>query len=253
MSMASGFAQTVTDGPVLAAIVVSVLAGLVSFLSPCVLPLVPGYLSYVTGLTGSDIETEERRKRWRVVAGSALFVAGFTAVFTVIGAAIGGSSVWLLTHAPMFEKLVGVAVIVLGLGYLGAIPGLQREWRMRALPASGLAGAPILGAVFALGWVPCVSPTFGAVQGLAYAEGTAERGIILSVAYALGLGIPFVLVALGLRWVAGTLAFVRRHGAWVTRAGGVLLIVIGLLLVTGWWGDFAIWLRSTVGPGEIGI
>lgn len=244
-------AQSVTDGPLLVAIGVALLAGFVSFASPCVLPLVPGYVSYVTGMTGATRAAEA--PRWRVVAGAGLFVAGFTAVFTLIGATIGGAGTWLLINAPILEKVVGGAVIALGLGYLGLIPGLQREARMRWLPTSGLIGAPALGAVFALGWVPCVSPTLAAVQGLAFVEGGADRGVMLSIAYGLGLGVPFVLVALGLAWTSTVVGALRRHGNWVTRIGGVLLLVIGVLLVTGWWGDFTIWLRSVVGPGQIGI
>ncbi|NUS74061.1 MAG: cytochrome c biogenesis protein CcdA [Corynebacteriales bacterium] len=246
----SSFANTVTDGPLLAAIGVSALAGFVSFASPCVLPLVPGYLSYVTGMSGADADNS---KKWRTVAGSALFVAGFTAVFVLIGATVGTAATWLLVHQQTIERVVGVGIVLLGLAFLGAFPWLLREKRIRKLPASGLAGAPILGAVFALGWVPCISPTLAAVQGLSFLEGSAERGVTLSIAYALGLGLPFLAIALGLSWATGTVAFLRKQSRWIARAGGVMLIIIGLMLVTGWWQDAMIWLRSSVGPGEIGI
>lgn len=246
----SNFAQTVTDGPLLAAIGVSALAGFMSFASPCVLPLVPGYLSYVTGMTGADADNA---RKWRTVTGAGLFVAGFTAVFVVIGATVGTTATWLLLHQQTIERIVGAGIIVLGLAFLGVFPWLLREKRIRKLPASGLAGAPLLGAVFALGWVPCISPTLAAVQGLAFVDGSAERGVTLSTAYALGLGLPFLAIAVGMRWATGTVGFLRRHSRWVARAGGVMLILIGVMLVSGWWQEAMIWLRSSVGPGEIGI
>lgn len=275
---AEGFADTVTDGPLLIAFAVAALAGLLSFLSPCVLPLVPGYLSYLTGLTGSTLDrgtaggaadpaeisaaggaavaTRPRRRTGRVLAGVGLFVAGFTAVFTVLGFAAGGAGGWLVEHAPVLERVVGVLVIAMGLAFLGVlsrlVPALDRTVRPSTPPA-GLAGAPVLGAVFALGWVPCVSPTLAAVLGLAYVEGSAGRGVLLAVAYCAGLGIPFLLVGLGVRAAADAVSVVRRHGRWVTRVGGGLLVVVGLLLVTGVWNDLVIWLRGLVGPGEIGI
>jgi cytochrome c-type biogenesis protein len=272
--LADGYADTVTGGPLPLALAVAALAGLLSFLSPCVLPLVPGYLSYLTGLTGSTLNapaggdpsgavaTKERTsartgaRTGRVLAGVGLFVAGFTAVFTVLGFAAGGAGAWLAEHAPVLERVVGVLVIAMGLAYLGVlsrlVPALDRTVRPSAPPA-GLAGAPLLGAVFALGWVPCVSPTLAAVLGLAYVEGSAARGVLLAVAYCAGLGIPFLLVGLGVRAVAGAVSVVRRHGRWVTRIGGALLVAVGLLLVTGAWNDLVIWLRGLVGPGEIGI
>ncbi len=256
--LASGFATTVTNGPLVAAIAVSALAGLVSFLSPCVLPLVPGYVSYITGLSGVDIERARtpqatRALRGRVLLGSALFVSGFATVFAVIGFSIGGLGTWLLVNQSVIEKIVGALIVLLGLAFLGFIPGLRRDFRIHRLPSSGIASAPLLGAVFALGWTPCVGPTLAAVQGLAFVQGSAMRGVTLAVAYALGLGIPFVLFALGLRWMVGAVAVVRRHGQWVTRFGGVLLIAVGLLLLTGAWGDLLIWLRGLVGVGEVGI
>lgn len=245
--MSTGFATTVTSGPLLAAVAVAAIAGVISFASPCVLPLVPGYLSYLTGLSGADLDDPAaRRVRGRVLAGSALFVLGFTAVFVAYGAAFGGLGRLLAVHQSAIERVVGALVIVLGLAFLGLVPGLQRELRLHRLPASGLAGAPLLGVVFGVGWTPCVGPTLGAVQGLAYTSASAGRGALLSAAYCVGLGLPFVLFGLGYRWFLGALGVARRHARWVTRTGGVLLIVLGLLLLTGTWNDLTITMRDWV-------
>ena len=255
------FADVATSGPLVAAIAVSALAGLVSFASPCVLPLIPGYLSYVTGLAGEDVAGSETERRFRlrsllpsrVVVGSSLFVLGFAVVFTLLGAAFGGAGRWLLEYQASIEKVVGVVVILLGIMFLGLVPGFYREFRIRWLPSPGVWGAPLLGAVFALGWTPCLGPTLAAVQGLAFVEGSATRGATLLLAYALGLGIPFVVCALGFRWVTSAVVWLRRHAVWVRNTGGVLLILVGALLVTGYWNDVVIWLRGWAGIGEIGI
>jgi cytochrome c-type biogenesis protein len=253
----SAFAGIVSGGPLLLAIAVAALAGLVSFLSPCVLPLVPGYLSYMTGLAGADLDAALRRPtraaRGRVVAGAAGFIAGFTVVFTTTGVLVAHFGRVLLGHQRTVEIVVGVLIVVLGAAFLGAVPGLQREWRIHRLPAAGLASAPVLGAVFALSWVPCIGPTLGAVLGLSMVEGAAGRAAALTVAYCLGLGLPFVVVGLGFRKMIGVLAAIRRNSVWVTRVGGALLILVGLALVTGVWGELMTWLRATVGPGSVGI
>lgn len=263
--MAGTFVEITQTGPLAAAAGVAALAGLVSFFAPCMLPLVPGYVSYVTGLAGADLDTVRDRAsvdtqvkarnevRMRVLAGAGLFVLGFTAVFTTIAYAVGELGRALLVHARLIEIVVGVLIIVLGLAFLGVVPGLDRTVRIRKLPAVGLAGAPVLGATFALSWTPCLSPTLTAVLGLAALEGSANRGAILAAAYSLGMGLPFIAFALGLRWMIGTVGFIRRHGRWITWAGGILLIVVGLALVTGGWTYFINWLRAAVGPGQIGI
>jgi cytochrome c-type biogenesis protein len=284
--MGTAFADTARSGPLLLALTVSLVAGLVSFLSPCVLPLVPGYVSYVTGLAGADLDAAlgtdplgrpvpappedggggvavatrapavavvRRRVRWRIVAGSLLFVAGFTAVFVLSGVVVAGLGRALIEHQTLLERIVGAVVIVLGLAFLGVIPGLQREARFHRLPAAGLVGAPVLGAVFALGWVPCVGPTLGAVLGLASVQGSVGRGVLLSVAYCLGLGIPFLLFGLGFRRLLVAFTAIRRHSRWVTRIGGGLLILVGLALLTGAWDQFTVWLRASVGAGGVGI
>lgn len=253
------FAGTVTDGPLIVAALVAALVGLVSFLSPCVLPLVPGYLSYVTGLAGAEtratggaVAVRTRTSRGRTLAGASLFVLGFTAVFVSYGALFGGLGRTLIEHQRAIERVLGALVIVLGIAFLGGIPWLQREARIHRLPAAGVIGAPLLGIVFGLGWTPCIGPTLGAVETLAFNSASAGRGALLSVAYCLGLGIPFVLVAFGFRWLAGTLALVRRHTVWVMRIGGGLMIAIGLLLLTGIWDHWMIWLRSYLGTHGFG-
>jgi cytochrome c-type biogenesis protein len=270
------FSGLVTDGPLLVAAGVAALVGLVSFASPCVLPLVPGYLSYVTGLVGTGArsraatpagggaggsggattavrtEADERSPRGRMVLGALLFVLGFTLVFVAFGAAFGGLGRLLLEYADVLDRVFGVVTIVMGLAFLGWLPFLQRTARLTARPVAGLAGAPLLGVVFGLGWTPCLGPTLAAVNSLAYTEATAGRGAVLGVAYCLGLGIPFVLVALGARWAMGATSFLRRHAQTVTRIGGVVLVVVGVLLVTGAWTDLMGWLRSWLASSGLG-
>ena len=255
--MGDTFSGLVTDGPLLVAAAVAALVGLISFASPCVLPLVPGYLAYVSGLVGTGAPAEEPGSggtatavrtavspRTRMVLGAVLFVLGFTAVFVAFGTAFGGLGRLLLEHADLLNRIFGVVTIVVGLGFLGWLPLLQRTKRLSARPAAGLAGAPLLGIVFGLGWTPCLGPTLSAVYSLAFTEATATRGALLGVAYCLGLGIPFVLVALGARWAMGATSFLRRHARTVTRVGGAVLVVVGLLLVTGAWTEIMQWLRS---------
>ncbi|MGH3739527.1 MAG: cytochrome c biogenesis CcdA family protein, partial [Micromonosporaceae bacterium] len=193
-----------------------------------------------------------RHARGRVVLGSALFVGGFTAVFVLLAVAASTLGRALLLRQRPIEIGAGLLTIVLGAAFLGLVPALQRQWRPK-LPAAGLAGAPLLGAVFALSWTPCLSPTLTAVLGLAAVEGSVVRGAVLALAYSFGLGVPFLLFGLGFRGLLGVFAVIRRHSVWVTRIGGVMLILLGLLLVTGLWTDVINWLRATVGPGEIGI
>jgi cytochrome c-type biogenesis protein len=253
------FQSLVTDGPLLVAAGVAALVGLISFASPCVLPLVPGYLAYVSGLVGTPqpaaapasgsggtataVRTDVA-PRARMVLGALLFVLGFTAVFVAFGAAFGGLGRLMLEYADVLNRVFGVITILVGLGFLGWLPLLQRTKRLTARPAAGLAGAPLLGVVFGLGWTPCLGPTLSAVYSLAFTEATATRGALLGVAYCLGLGIPFVLVALGARWAMGATSFLRRHARTVTRVGGAVLVVVGLLLVTGAWTEIMQWLRS---------
>lgn len=255
--MGETFGGIVNSGPLVIAVLVAALAGLVSFLSPCILPLVPGYLSYVTGLAGADLDDALHRPtngaRGRVIIGTSGFIAGFTIVFTLLGIFAASVGRILFTYERVLELVAGVVIIGLGLAFLGLIPGLQREWRVHKLPAAGLASAPILGAVFALSWVPCIGPTLGAVLTLAMVEGSAGRAATLTVAYCLGLGLPFLIFGLGFRKLLGLVKAVRRNSQWVTRIGGVMLIVVGLALATGVWGGLINWLKAVVGPGTSSI
>jgi cytochrome c-type biogenesis protein len=245
-SVATSFQNTVLSGSLLLALPVAAIAGLVSFLSPCVVPLVPGYIAYVTGLSGADLDDAQKRRTGRVLAGSFLFVLGFSAVFVSLGALFGGVGANLKAHVDVLDQVLGVFVIVFGLAFMGLIPGLQREFRFHRLPAAGVAGAPVLGVLFGVGWTPCIGPTLGAVQSLALDGSSATRGAVLTLAYCLGLGIPFMIVALLFRHALGALAVVKRHYALVTRLGGALLVVVGVLLVTGLWTDFVGQLQHTI-------
>jgi cytochrome c-type biogenesis protein len=224
--------QTVFDGSLLLAVPIAVAAGLVSFASPCVLPLVPGYLGYVTGLTGVDLE---RRRRSRMVAGMALFVAGFSVVFIAMGVLAGALGGLLLTHQRLLGRVLGAVTIALGLVYLGALPLLAGERRLDVRPAAGLAAAPLLGATFGLSWTACTGPTLGVILNLGLAGANPTRGGLLAVAYCIGLGLPFLAAGLAYRRAMGAFDVVRRHRVLVTRLGGALLVAVGVLLVTGVW------------------
>ncbi|SCL16674.1 cytochrome c biogenesis CcdA family protein [Micromonospora inyonensis] len=311
--MGETFRTLAESGPLLLAIGAAALAGLVSFLSPCVLPLVPGYLSYVTGLAGADLEgrgggsrggsrgpllpdsveegppattpaggsgtgagatasggagtapgnggtalaVRERAStaavKGRVLAGTLLFIAGFTAVFTATAILFASVGKVLFAYERALEIGIGALVVLLGLAFVGVLPGLQREFRIHRLPSAGLLGAPVFGAVFALSWMPCTGPTLGAVLGMAAAGGQTDRAVVLAVAYCLGLGLPFVVFGLAFQRLLGVFRLIRRNSRWVTRIGGVLLVLIGLALVTGGWQSFVIWLQTTFGVGEVSI
>jgi cytochrome c-type biogenesis protein len=245
--MADWFVDQVTSGTMLLAVPVALVAGLVSFFSPCVVPLLPGYVSYATGLSGADLEAAPGSgNRGRMLAGTFLFVLGFTTWFVILGTATGALGEWLWEYKRQISVGLGVVTILVGLVFLGALPWLQRDVRVHRLPAVGLSAAPLLGLLFAIGWTPCLGPTITAVQGLAFSEGTAGRGAVLSVAYSLGLGIPFILLGLAYRRTLGAVRWVRRHQVWVTRVGGLMLVVVGLLLVTGWWEIWTAELRGWV-------
>lgn len=237
--------STVMSGSLAFAVPIAFAAGVLAFLSPCVLPLAPGYVSYITGLTGAEL-TEG--KKGRVLLGSVLFVLGFSVVFVSYGALFGGIGSWLLEYADWINRVLGVVVIVMGLAFMGAIPGLQREYRFHRVPQWGVVGAPLLGLAFGIGWSPCIGPTLTAVQSLAFSEASAARGAFLSLVYSLGLGLPFILLGLLFTRATRAITFLRRHNLAIMRIGGAMLVLVGILLVTGWWTDFTIWLRVTV-PG----
>jgi cytochrome c-type biogenesis protein len=280
----------VSSGPLLLAIPVAAAAGAVTFLSPCCLPLVPGYLSFVTGMAGaggSAVATADGTvaaapavsaaagspavsvssaadgsavavaappraataavpPRGRVVAGTALFVLGFSLVFVAYGAALGGLGHLLTGHARLLTQILGGVTVVLGLlfaGVLDRFPLAGRIVRPSAQPRAGLAGAPLLGVMFGLGWTPCIGPTLTAVLALSASTGTVSRGALLAFVYALGLGIPFLLVSFGFQVAMRASAFFRRHARLVTRIGGAMLVCVGLLEVTGAWSTFMAWLQ----------
>ena len=268
--------QLVTSGPLILALPVAAAAGAVTFLSPCCLPLVPGYLSFVTGMAGAGgsapgpvspatpaavaaadgagvavaapplAATAAVPPRGRVVAGTALFVLGFSVVFVAYGAALGGLGHLLTGHARVLTQVLGGLTILLGLLFAGALDRFSlagRIVRPAARPKAGLAGAPLLGVMFGLGWTPCIGPTLTAVLALSAATGTVARGAVLAFVYALGLGVPFLLVSFGFQVAMRAFAFFRRHARLVTRIGGAMLICVGLLEVTGAWSTFMAWLQ----------
>jgi cytochrome c-type biogenesis protein len=283
--MSGGVEHLILSGPLLFAVPVAAAAGAVTFLSPCVLPLVPGYLSYVTGMSGVDAQQPEgsggpgtigspapgggtaqgrasvavttvapstpatapRPPRRRAVLGTLLFVLGFTAVFASVGVAFGGLGALLERHSLVLTQVFGVLTIVLGLLFAGAfdrIPVTGRILRPSIRPRAGLAGAPMLGVLFGLSWTPCVGPTLTFVLTLSMTSGTAVRGAILTVAYGLGLGIPFLIVALAFERGVAAFGFARRHARTFSVAGGAMLVVVGVLEVTGAWSSALLWLKT---------
>lgn len=250
LDLGDWFASTAMSGSLLLAIPVAVVAGLVSFFSPCVVPLLPGYLSYATGLSGADLESA---RRGRMVLGSTLFVLGFSFVFVSFGALFGALGGWLLTYSREVSIVLGSITILVGIAFLGFVPWMQRDVRVHKVPSVGLAAAPMLGVLFGLGWTPCIGPTLTAVTSLALNEASAGRGALLSFAYCLGLGVPFIVAALAFRRMLGAVGWVRRHQAWVTRAGGIMLIVVGVLLVTGVWDLWVAYLRGWVGGFSVAV
>ncbi len=273
---ASGVASLMASGSLLLAVPVALAAGAISFASPCVLPLVPGYLSYVTGMSAVDaqdvqarqdaqaraqeenqgegegqtktltrtsaIVNERRQVRGRTVLGAVLFVLGFTAVFISAGAAFGFAGANLIQHQRVLEEVFGSLVVLLGLFFAGAVPQrwsgwLQRDARLHFRPAAGLVGAPLLGMVFGIGWTPCLGPTLAAVQTLAWTQASAGRGAFLSAVYCIGLGLPFILTAVAFRRAMTAFGWIKRHYAAVTRVGGGMLVVVGAAMVSGVWDD----------------
>jgi cytochrome c-type biogenesis protein len=234
------FQQQALSGSLVLAIPVALIAGLVSFFSPCVIPLLPGYLSYATGLSGADLEDA---RRGRMLAGALLFVAGFSVVYVVIGFTAGSVGTWLVRSRTQLEVVLGIVLILLGLAFAGLVPFLQRDVRVHTVPAVGLAAAPLLGFLFGLGWTPCVGPTLSAIITLGLNEGTGDRGALLAGVYCVGLGVPFIVAALAYRRALGAFALIRRHQQWVTRIGGLMLVLVGLALVTGYWDQAVSWLQ----------
>jgi cytochrome c-type biogenesis protein len=247
--------ELAATGPLLLAAGVAVAAGAVSFASPCVVPLVPGYLAYLAGLVGAEtpaVTADEpaRKGRFRVAWAALLFVAGFTVVFGAASILVFGVANSLLDNEQLLERIGGVVTILMGLVFIGLVPAMQREFRLHAVPKAGMWGAPLLGAVFALGWTPCLGPTLTGVLSVADATepgvGNTVRAVLLIIAYCLGLGVPFVVLALGARWAVRATGWLRRHVRGMQITGGVLLLCVGVALVTGAWDVLISWLRETV-------
>ena len=221
----------ITSGNLLVALAIALAAGFVAFASPCVLPLVPGYLGYIGGFTTEA----DRPRRGRMLLGVFLFVLGFSVVFISLTWLLGGAGFLLKAHLDLIIRIAGVIVILLGLVFIGQFTFLQRTIKPRWTAATGLAGAPLLGIIFGLGWTPCIGPTLAAVLALAADGGSPWRGAVLGLAFCLGLGVPFLLVALGLNWVTGSMSWLKRHIRLVNIIGGSLLVAIGILMVSGIW------------------
>jgi cytochrome c-type biogenesis protein len=239
----AAWAQNAVGGTMLLALPVALIAGLVSFFSPCVIPLLPGYVSYATGLGAAEV-VEGTRRTGRMLLGTSLFVLGFAVIFVTTGVVAGSIGRVLFEYRTMISRILGVVVIVLGLIFAGVLRVGQRDLRWHGVPAVGVAAAPLLGAVFALGWTPCLSPTLGVVVNLGFNEGTALRGGLLGFVYALGLGIPFVLAGLAFTRMARAVEFLRRRQQLIMQIGGILLVAVGLLLVTGTWDALTAMLRQ---------
>lgn len=266
-SIGETFQQTAASGPLLLALGACVLAGLVSFASPCVVPLVPGYLAYLASVVGAErpaatVQAAEQRRaesstltleeqrhqtasRRRIVCASLLFVAGFTVVFVLLSAMVLGAVQYLAPQQEVLQRLGGVVTILMGLVFIGVVPVLQRDTRMQPKALSTWAGAPLLGAVFALGWTPCLGPTLAAALSVAAGTGLdAARGVLLIVAYCFGLGVPFIAAAFGSTRAIRTVGWLQRHTRTIQIVGGIMLIIVGLLLLSGAWTQFVYWLRD---------
>ena len=226
-------------GSVALGLPIALLAGLVSFFSPCVLPLLPGYLSYATGMGAADITSGQGAKgaagRGRVLLGTLGFVGGFAAVFVATGALIGSLGATVIEHQRTITIVVGALTILMGLVFMGLVPLGQRDIRLHRVPRLGLVAAPLLGMVFGIGWTPCIGPALGVVLNLSLNEGSSTRGGLLAFFYALGLGIPFIVAGLAMSAMGRTVGFVKQHQLAVQRLGGALMVVVGLMLVTGIW------------------
>lgn len=246
-SIQEAFTATILDGSLLLAVAVAAAAGIVAFLSPCVLPVVPGYLGYVSGIAG---QREAGERTGRMAAGAFLFVLGFTVIFMIMGGFIGALGYTLQAYSLWINRIAGAVVIFMGLLFIGLFPKLSGEARVSKRPDAGLWGAPLMGIIFGFSWTPCIGPTFAAVTSLALGGASASRGAILALAYSLGLGLPFIAFALVFDRAISVSSWLKRHRKAITIIGGVILIVIGTLLITGQWNVWMSELASLTGTYE---
>lgn len=262
--LAEMFREAVLNGSVLVAMPVAIVAGAVSFASPCVLPLVPGYVGYLGGMTGAaaggpsgsgargrgggsgTTATSTRTANRQLLGGVLLFVAGFSAVFVLLGIVFGALGAALTPWLTPITRVLGVLVIIMGLAFMGAVPFLQRDRRLQASPRGGMWGALLLGIVFGFGWAPCIGPTLSAVLLLSLDGGNPARGALLATAYCIGLGLPFVLIAMAYSRSTRALGVLQRNRVAIMRIGGAILLLLGIALVTGLWDVFAGWAQGLV-------
>ncbi|MDO5644457.1 MAG: cytochrome c biogenesis protein CcdA [Dermabacter sp.] len=246
-SVPAAFVSTILDGSLLLALAVAAAAGIVAFLSPCVFPVVPGYLAYVSGIAG---QREAGERTGRLAAGALLFVLGFTVIFMIMGGFVGMLGYTLQAYSTWINRIAGVIVILMGLLFIGLFPSFSGEARVKKRPDAGLWGAPLMGIVFGFSWTPCIGPTFAAVTSLALDGGSASRGALLALAYSLGLGLPFIAFALLFDRALAWSAWLKKHRRTFTILGGVVLIIIGTLLVSGQWEAWMDQLATLTGTYE---